>query len=66
MKQVRNNLGLLIEPFSGKWVTLTPDKKTVLSVSRNMKTALSQAHDKGEPQPFLIKSPDAHTAAVFY
>ena len=66
MKQAKNKLGQLIEPFSGKWVTLTPDKKTVLGVSRNMKRALSEANEKGELHPFLIKSPDAYSAAVFY
>ena len=66
MKHIKKTLGHLIEPFSGKWVTLTSDKKTILGVSRNMKNALSQAHEKGEPQPFLIKSPDAYTAAIFY
>ncbi|MBI4309119.1 MAG: hypothetical protein HY591_02185 [Candidatus Omnitrophica bacterium] len=66
MKHVQKKLAQLIEPFSGKWVALTPDEKTVLGVSKNMKKAINQAHEKGEPQPFLIKSPDAYTAAVFY
>ncbi len=44
MKQLKNKLAQLIEPFSGQWVTLTPDKKIVLGVSRNMKKAISQAN----------------------
>ncbi|MDO8674987.1 MAG: hypothetical protein Q7K71_02560 [Candidatus Omnitrophota bacterium] len=65
MRRVRT-LAKLIEPFAGQWVTLTADEKTVLGVSKNMRTAITQARKKGEQQPFLIKSPDAYTAAVFY
>ena len=65
MKRVKT-LAKLIEPFAGQWVALTADEQTVLGVSRNMRSALTQAKKKGEPQPFLIKSPDAYTAAVFY
>jgi len=65
MKHIKS-LAKLIEPFSGKWVILSPDKQIILGVSKNMRNAISQAKEKGEPQPFLIKSPDAYTAAVFY
>jgi len=61
----KQTLAKLIAPFAGQWVTLTPDKKIVLGVSRNMRGALVQVQKKGERQPFLIKSPDAYTAAVF-
>ena len=65
MKHARS-LAKLIEPFSGRWVALTADEKTVLSVSSSIKKAVDQAKKKGERQPFLIKSPNAYTAAVFY
>ena len=65
MRRVKT-LAQLIEPFAGQWVALTSDKRIVLGVSRNMRSAVDQAQKKGAPQPFLIKSPDAYTAAVFY
>ena len=62
----RKTLAKLIEPFAGQWVALTTDEKNIVGVSRNLRTALNQAKKKGEPRPFIIKSPDAYTAAVFY
>ena len=56
----------LIKPYSGQWVTVSSDKKTVLGFSPKMEVALNQAHRKGEGHPLLIKAPDANTAAFFY
>ena len=56
----------LIIPHAGKWVTLSSDKKKVLGSSNRMETALSQAHDKGEDCPHLIKVPDSSIAAYIY
>ena len=60
------DVGRLIEPFPGQWVTLSSDKKKVVSHSRLMETALNQAYQKGVARPFLIKSPDANTTAFIY
>ena len=56
----------LLKPYPGQWVTLSSDKTLVLGVSKRMETALARASQKGEPRPFLIKVPDAATAAFFY
>jgi hypothetical protein len=56
----------LIKPHAGKWVTLSADKKTILGSSVRMETALSQAHKRGEPRPYLIKVPDSSIAAYIY
>ena len=60
------NVGRLIEPFAGEWVTLSSDKKKVVGHSKKMETALDQAYQKGIKHPFLIKAPDASTAAFIY
>ncbi len=60
------DVGRLIEPFPGEWVTLSSDKKQVVGHSKKMETALNQAYKKGVEHPFLIKSPDGNIAAVIY
>jgi len=60
------NVGRLIEPFPGEWVTLSSDKDAVVGHSQKMETALNQAYKKGVKHPFLIKSPDGSTAAFIY
>ena len=60
------NIGRLIEPFPGQWVTLNSDKNKVIGHSKKMEAALNQAYQKGVKHPFLIKSPDGSTAAFIY
>lgn len=60
------DVGQLIEPFPGQWVTLSSDKKKVVGHSKRMQTALNQAYNKGVENSFLIKSPDGNIAAFIY
>ena len=61
----RMDLTTLIEPYEGKWVTLTPDGKKVLGASDSQKEALKQAKAKGFTRPYLIKSPSYEMAGCF-
>ena len=60
------HLAKLLEPYKGKWVTLTKDEKTVLGSGDTIDEALKKAEEQGELLPFLIKVPDQSTAAILY
>ena len=60
------HLAKLLEPYKGKWVTLTKDEKVVLGSGNTIDEALKAAEEKGELMPFLIKVPDLSTAALLY
>ncbi len=55
-----------IEPYAGEWVALTADQTTILAHSRNLKSALKQAHKNGEKFPHMIKAPNGATASIIY
>lgn len=59
--QIPINLGKLLSPFKGEWVTLSHDEKRVLGHGNDINDALRQARDKGEDRPILIKAPDEHS-----
>ena len=56
----------IIEPYTGEWVALTSDQTTMVAHSRNLKSALKQAHKKGEKFPHMVKVSDESTASVIY
>ncbi len=56
----------LIEPYAGEWVALTSNQTAILAHSRNLKTALKQAHQKGEQFPHMVKASNELTASVIY
>ena len=56
----------LVEPYSGEWVALTSDQTAIVAHSRNLKTALKQAHQNGEEFPHMVKAPNESTASVIY
>ena len=60
------HLAKLLEPFRGKWVTLTKDEKTVLGSGDTIDEALKAAEKMGELLPFLIKVPEKATTALLY
>ena len=60
------HLAKLLEPYKGKWVTLTQDETTVLGVGDTIEEALKKAEEKGELMPFLMKVPDPSTGALLY
>ena len=60
------NLSHILEPFKGKWVTLTRDEKTVLGSGNTMDEALNEATIKGESNPFLIKVPNIADISFFF
>ena len=60
------HLAKLLEPYKGKWVTLTKDEKRVLGSGDTIDEALKKAKEKGDFFPLLIKVPDASTAALFH
>ena len=60
------HLAKLLEPYRGKWVTLTRDEKVVLGSGDTIDEALKAAEEKGELLPFLIKVPDESTSAFLY
>ena len=67
IKQSRiKSVDQLIKPFPGWWVALSADDRQVVSVARTFKSALNQAHKKGEPSPHMIKSPDGSVAAFIF
>ncbi len=56
----------LIEPYAGEWVALTSDQSSIVAHSRNLKSALKQAHKSGEEFPHIVKVPTESTASVIY
>lgn len=60
------NLAKLLEPYRGKWVTLTKDETVVLGSGNTIDEALKAAEKKGELFPFLIRVPDETTGAFLY
>ncbi len=60
------HLAKLLEPYKGKWVTLSQDEKIVLGAGDTIDEALKQAEAKGELLPVLLKVPDQATAAILY
>ena len=59
------HLAKLLEPYAGKWVTLSKDEKSVLGVSDTIDSALEQAREKGEFHPLSIKVPNSSAGAFF-
>lgn len=60
------HLAKLLEPYKGKWVTLSKDERIVLGAGDTIDEALKQAEAKGELLPVLLKVPDQSTTAVLY
>ncbi len=60
------HLAKLLQPYKGKWVTLTKDEKTVLGSGNTIDEALTAAEKVGELMPLLIKVPEKTTAALQY
>lgn len=60
------DLSKLLEPYRGKWVTLTKDEKKVLGSGDTIDEALKAAEEKGELLPFLIKVPEETSGAILY
>ena len=56
----------LIEPFTGEWVALTSDRTAIVAHSKNLKSAVKQAHQSGEKFPHMVKVSDESTASVIY
>ena len=43
--------------YKGKWVALTPDRKTVITSGLTAKQVYDEAHQKGFKEPILTKIP---------
>ncbi|MBI2327141.1 hypothetical protein HYU92_02375 [Candidatus Curtissbacteria bacterium] len=43
--------------YKGKWVALTPDRKTVITSGSTAKQVYDEAHKKGFEEPILTKIP---------
>ena len=56
----------LIEPYTGEWVALTSDQTAIVAHSKNLKSALKQAHKKGEKFPHMVKAANESTASIIY
>ena len=56
----------LIKPYAGEWVAFTSSQTAIVAHSKNLKTALKQAHQKGEEFPHMVKAPTESTASVIY
>ena len=55
-----------VEAYAGEWVALTSDQTAIVAHSRNLKSALKQAHKNGEKFPHMVKVSDESTASVIY
>ncbi len=62
----KQSVAELIEPYPGEWVALTSDHTAMVGHSKNLKSALKQAHKNGEKMPYMVKSPDEWTAVVIF
>ena len=54
------DLTKLLKPYMGEWVALSQDEKRVLGHGKSIEEALTEAKEKGENHPFVIKVPDNH------
>ena len=43
--------------YKGKWVALTPDRRSVIASGQSAKQVYDQAHKKGFKEPILAKIP---------
>lgn len=43
--------------YKGKWVALTPDRKSVITSGSNAKKVFDEAHKKGFNEPIITKIP---------
>ena len=66
MKHSRRKMIVNLTAYAGQWVALTSDQTAIIGHSRNLRTALKQAHKTGEKIPHLVKSPTVSTASVIY
>ena len=55
-----------LERYAGEWVAFTADQTGIIAHSKNLKSALKQAHKNGEKFPHMIKAPQESTASVIY
>jgi len=56
------DLTKLLGRYQGEWVALSRDEKTVLGHGTSLDAALSQAKQRGEDRPIVIKAPDQYSA----
>ncbi len=52
--------------YAGQWVALNSNQTAIIGHSKNLKSALKQAHKTGEKLPHMVKSPTESTASVIY
>ena len=60
------NIDKQLETHKGKWVSLSQDEKEILGVADNVRSAVDQAHAKGEGNPLLIKVPTSEVRSYFF
>ena len=65
-KESKHSLSVLIKSYPGEWVALTQDESRVVGHSRNLKTAVKQAHENGEGFPYIVKSSNEWTAVTIF
>ena len=60
------NIDEQLKAHKGKWVSLSQDEKAILGVADNVRSAVDQAHEKGEGNPLLIKVPTSEVRSYFF
>jgi len=54
--------GLLKEIPSGAWVAISEEKNAVLAYGADAQSVFSEAQEKGEEMPLIVRVPDRGTA----
>lgn len=54
--------GLLKEIPAGAWVAISEEKNAVVAYGPDAQAVFSEAQDKGEEQPLIVRVPDQATA----
>ena len=55
-----------LKAHKGKWVSLNENETEILGVADNVRSAVDQAHEKGETNPLLIKVPISEVRSYFF
>lgn len=48
----------------GAWVAVSSDQTRVVTFGADMREVLEEAHEKGEPDPIILRVPEAQSALM--
>ena len=64
MRATKDISSLLTGVPRGSWVALSNDEERVVAYAAELEEALNLAREKGEPDPVVIRAPEAGNASL--